>query len=58
MAESFDSPTHARTTALYLAQGVVQSRLIERQGASMTSPYSAEQLVDAAKTIEDYILGK
>lgn len=58
MAEQFESLNQTRTTALYLAQGVVQSRLVDRQGTSMTSPYTAEQLVDAAKTIEAYILDK
>ncbi|QIG57887.1 hypothetical protein SEA_PAULODIABOLI_200 [Microbacterium phage PauloDiaboli] len=58
MAQPFESRTQARTTALYLAQNVLQSRLAERQGVSISAPYTADELVDEAKTIEGYILGE
>jgi hypothetical protein len=49
--------SEARTTALYLAQNVLQSRNEDRQGVTVGREYSAQELVDESKIIESYILG-
>lgn len=50
--------SEVRTSALYLAQNVLQSRNEDRQGVTVGREYSADELVTAAKTIEGYLLGE